>query len=124
MTLYRVHMTLARNDKFPEGSNAHGYDFVVPLDASMKLDPDSWKAHAQDCVVRRFWGDKQAERGLLRHAGKSWFIDYDVTAEGDEEPFFKLDRHEVKPGEYLSVSEPDGETRTFRIVSVMPFVQK
>lgn len=124
MTLYRVHMVLARNDEFPEGSSAHGYDFVVPLDQGKKLDPVAWKSHTKDCIVHRFWVREDDRRGRLRHAGSSWFIDYDEKIEGDEEPFFKLDRHEVKPGEYLSVTEPDGETRTFRIVSVEPYVKK
>ncbi|HMM13199.1 MAG TPA: hypothetical protein PKA57_01125 [Parvibaculum sp.] len=123
MTLYRVHMVLARNDEFPEGSSRHGYDFVVPLDEQGRLDPASWKSHAKDCVVRRFWVGEEDQRGRLRHAGTNWFIDYDETVVGDEEPFFKLDRHAVKTGEYLSVNERDGEAHTFRIVSVEPYVK-
>lgn len=124
MTLYRVHMVLARNDEFPEGSSAHGYDFVVPLDQTMKLDPAAWKNHAKDCVVHRFWQGEEDQRGRLRHTGSNWYIDYDEKTTGDEEPFFKLDRHEVKTGEYLSVTEQDGETLAFRIVSVAPYVKK
>lgn len=124
MTLSRVRMVLARNDEFPEGSAAHGYDLVVPLDASGKLDPAAWKNHTKDCVVRRFWANEDDQKGLLRHAGKSWFIDYDVSREGDEEPFFKLERHEVKVGEYLTVIEADGEPHTFKITSVEPFAKK
>lgn len=124
MTLYRVHMVLARNDEFPEGSSTHGYDFVVPLDRDRKLDPVVWKNHTKDCIVHRFWAGEDDRRGRLRHAGGAWFIDYDEKVVGDEEPFFKLDRHEVKTGEYLSVTEPDGETRAFRIVRVDPYVKK
>ena len=53
MTLYRVRMVLARNDEFPEGSNAHGYDLVVPLDDAGKLDPVSWKNHTKDCIAHK-----------------------------------------------------------------------
>lgn len=123
MTLYRVHMSLARNDEFPEGSAAHGYDFVVPLDGDMKLDPEAWKSHSKDCVVRYFSEGEDDQRGLLRHIGRGWVIDYDAaTPEGDE-PFFKLDRHQIQTGEYLSVKEDDGETRTYRIVSVEPWLK-
>ena len=118
MTLYRVHMTLARNEEYPNGSPAHGYDIVVPLDASMKLDPDAWKAHAKECVVRRFWQGEPDQK--LRHIGRGWAIDYDLSTPEADEPFFKLDRHEFKSGEYLSVTEQDGEMQTFRIVTVEP----
>lgn len=124
MTFYRVRMVLARNDEFPEGSNAHGYDLVVPLDEAGKLDPVSWKNHTKDCIVHRFWANAEDRRGILRHSGKNWFIDYDTKTEGDEEPFFKLERHEVKIGEYLSVTEPDGDSHTFRVVTLEPYVKK
>ncbi|GAK46815.1 conserved protein [Tepidicaulis marinus] len=123
MTLYRVRMHAARSEEFPEGSKAHGYDFVVPLDKQMRLDPDAWKNHSRDCRVHRFWSGEEDQRGLLRHIGRGWVFDYDEEETDDNEPFFKLDRHEIKEGEYLSVKEQDGETRTFQIVSVQPYVQ-
>ena len=113
-------MTLARNEEFPNGSPAHGYDLVVPLDADMKLDPDAWKVHAKECTVRRFWANEEEQKGFLRHIGRGWVIDYDMTTREGDEPFFKLDRHEFKAGEYLSVMEQEGEMQTFRIVTVEP----
>ncbi|MBX3506206.1 MAG: hypothetical protein KF895_12065 [Parvibaculum sp.] len=113
-------MTLARTEEHPNGSSAHGYDIVLPLDAAMKLDPDAWKAHAKECGVRRFWQGEPDQKGLLRHIGRGWVIDYDATTPEGDEPFFKLDRHEFKAGEYLSVREQDGEMQTFRIVTVEP----
>ncbi|MGB5092069.1 MAG: hypothetical protein WBN97_01995 [Parvibaculum sp.] len=121
MTLYRVHLTLARTQDHPQGSKTHGYDLVVPLDASGKLDPEAWKLHARDCTVRRFWEGEDDKRGLLRHIGRGWVIDYDKTTRSGDEPFFKLDRHEIKTGEYLSLLEEDGEMMTFHIASVTPF---
>lgn len=120
MTLHHVHMILARNEEFPDGSSAHGYDLVVPLDSDMKLDPEGWKTHAKECTVRRFWAGEGDQKGLLRHIGRGWVIDYDATTREGDEPFFKLDRHEFKSGEYLSVTEEDGEMQTFRIVTVEP----
>ena len=37
-----------------------------------------------------------------------------------DEPFFKLDRHKFAAGEYLSVTEEDGEMLTFRVATVTP----
>jgi hypothetical protein len=34
------------------------------------------------------------------------------------EPIFKFDRHAFVPGEYVSITEHDGVTRPFRVVSV------
>ncbi|MDE1172575.1 MAG: hypothetical protein PW790_02660 [Parvibaculaceae bacterium] len=120
MTLFHVHMILARTDEYPEGSNAFGYDLVLPLDAGMNLDPEGWKAHKEACTVRRFTEGQPDEHGLLRHIGRGWIIDYDVTDDEDNEPFFKLDRHKIDMGEYLSVTEADGEQRTFRVVTISP----
>ena len=120
MTLYRVHMTLARNDEYPNGSPAHGYDAVLPLDSEMRLDPEAWRQHSKECAVRRFWGDEEDAHGRLRHIGRGWVIDYDEDEVDDNEPFFKLDKHVVRPGEYLSVTEWDGEMRTFYVVTADP----
>ncbi len=123
MTLYRIHMNAARSEEHPEGSDKHGYDFVAPLDADHHLDPEAWKAHKEDCIVRRFTDGEPDERGLLRHIGKGWTIDYDPTSTDDNEPFFKLDKHLISVGEYLSVTEHDGEMRTFHIVAVQPYLK-
>lgn len=122
MTLYRIHMNAARSDEFPEGSDKHGYDLVAPLDNEKHLDAAAWKAHKDDCWVRRFWAGEE-ERGMLRHIGKGWIVDYDPSSTDDNEPFFKLDKHLIDVGEYLSVTENDGEMRTFQIVAVQPYVK-
>jgi hypothetical protein len=36
----------------------------------------------------------------------------------DDEPAFKFDRHSFTAGEYVSITEHDGVTRPFKIVSV------
>lgn len=124
MTLYKIHMNAARSDEFPNGSKAHGYEFVAPLDENMLLDPAAWQNHKKDCIVRRFWNGEPDERGLLRHIGRGWVIDYDPDETDDNEPFFKLDKHKLSVGEYLSVTENDGEMRTFHIVASEPYLGK
>ncbi|MDO8423246.1 MAG: hypothetical protein Q7S99_13905 [Parvibaculum sp.] len=118
MTLHRVHLTLARNEEYPTGSPAHGYDLVVPLDAAGMLDAEGWKAHSKACTVRRFWQGEEDRKGLLRHIGRGWAIDYDASTREADEPFFKLDKHIFKTGEYVSVTEEDGEMLTFRIDTI------
>ena len=36
----------------------------------------------------------------------------------EDEPLFKLDRHTLVQGEYVSITEHDGVLRTFRVVGV------
>jgi len=50
-------------------------------------------------------------------------IDYDPSTTDDNEPFFKLDKHKLEVGEYLSVKEADGDLVTFQIVSVQPYLK-
>lgn len=124
MTLYHVHMQLARTPEFPEGSKDHGYDLVLPLTSEQRFDIRAWKTEKGAGKVRRFWGSEEPRQGQLRHAGHQWFVDYDVKQEGDEEPFFKLENHKIARGEYLSLSEAGGETHTFLITGVTPLPEK
>jgi hypothetical protein len=120
MPLRRIRLELARTREFPEGSSRHGYEFVAPLDRSGALDPAAWKISRHACTVVRFWGDTAHEHGTLIHRrdGK-WVFSYEPGDE-DDEPVFRLDRHRFIVGEYVSVTEHDGVTRTFRIVAVEP----
>jgi hypothetical protein len=68
--------------------------------------------------VRRFTRGEADEHGRLVHVGKGWHFDYDATKSDDDERVFKLDRHVITEGEYLSITEHDGAMRTFKIASV------
>lgn len=116
----RVRLELARNPGFPDGSPHHGYEFVAPLDKDGRLDPEGWRKERKACTVRRFWGEADDEHGLLVHGKAGWWFDYDSDDEDDDEPLFRLDRHTLKQGEYVSVLEHDGKLMAFKIVSVRP----
>jgi len=122
MALMSIHLTLARDPEFPEGSEAHGYDFVAPLDQSGHLDADEWRKTRDKCRVRRFWNGDADELGHLIHTrGRAWVFHYDIEGPLDEdEPGYRFDSHLFKPGEYVSIREQDGSTRTFRVASVRP----
>jgi hypothetical protein len=120
MGLMRIRLELGRVQEFPEGSVRHGYEFVAPLTGDGHIDAESWRAAKAMCTVRRFWGDDPEERGFLRHLGHGWRFDYPGRPTSDDEPFFKLDRHTIEPGGYVSVTEHDGVQRPFKIVSVRP----
>lgn len=120
MTLYRVRLELARSKEAPQGDPSHAYVVVAPLDAKGHLDPSSWKSSRGRCTVERIVRGNVEERGHLAHVGHGWHFDYKAGTGDDDEPLYKLDRHEIRDGEYISVTEHDGVLRTFRVVSVTP----
>jgi hypothetical protein len=120
MPLKRIHLELARHRDFPNGSRHHGYDLTAPLDDDGHLVAGEWKTTRAACRVRRFWAGAPEEHGLLVHRpGGAWVIDYNPSSRSDDEPGFKFDKHRFVPGEYVSITEHDGEQRAFRVVSVL-----
>jgi hypothetical protein len=116
--LRTIRLELARTKEFPQGNPSCGYEFVAPLDAEGHLDLETFKQHKGDCRVHRFWAGEKVQAGALLHLGRDrWVFSYDIGSE-DDEPAFRFDRHQFLPGEYVSITEHDGETRPFRIVSV------
>lgn len=120
--LSRIRLELARNPDFPEGSAAHGYNIIAPLDPDGKLDQRAWKKFRQTCRVQRFWKGEEDKIGRLSHKpGGIWFVDYDPKTDTDDEPGFRFGSHVFRSGEYVSIRENDGVLRTFRVVSVVEY---
>ena len=121
MPLKRIRLELARGAGFPEGSPAHGYEFIAPLTADGHLDPEGWHTERDRCRVHRFWRGEGDAHGRLVHRGRRWAFHYeDGLPEDDEEPIFRFDQHRFTEGEYVSITEHDGVQRTFRVVYVVP----
>lgn len=123
MTLKRIRLELARSPDFPNGSAAHGYEFTAPLTVDGHLDPAEWRDNKAACTVRRFWTGEDDEPGVLVHMGQGWRFHYDDEDPLEDEPLYKLDRHTIREGEYLSITEHDGVLRTFRVVRITPRVR-
>ena len=120
MRLSRIHLELARSKEQPDGDPHFGYEFVAPLDSAGHLDAKAWAEVKGACMVRHFAPGADDETGHLVHRGKGWIFDYDNDDTDDDEPVFKLDKHTIKQGEYLSITEHDGISRTFKIATVRP----
>lgn len=119
--LRRIRLDLARAPGFPEGSHAHGYDFIAPIGEDGHIMAEEWKRVRERCRVRRFWGHEADEIGhLIRKPGGSWAFQYDIHGpEGSDETGYRFDTHVFKPGEYVSIREHDGVLRTFFVRSVV-----
>ena len=90
----------------------------APLTDDGHLDQDEWRDVKEQCKIRRFWHGEDDEHGHLVHRGRGWSFQYDDEPIEEDEPLFKLDRHILIEGEYVSITEHDGVLRTFRIVRV------
>lgn len=118
--LHRVRLELARTKGFPDGSSAHGYEFVAPLDAEGRLDPALWRTTRERCRVRRFWAGDDDDLGRLELRRGNWFFHYDPEADEDDEAGYKLAQHTFNIGDYVSIRDDDGELHTFRVVAADP----
>lgn len=117
-SLKKVRLELARTKEFPDGNPRCGYEFTAPLTKDGRLDLELYKQQKSACRVQRFWEGEKAERGTLLHLGRDrWVFSY-APGTDDDEPAFKFDRHSFVPGEYVSITEHDGVTRPFKVVSV------
>jgi len=119
LPLRKIRLELARTPDHPDGSGEHGYEFTAPLDAEGRFDADEWRASRDKCTVHRFWRGEDDQHGRLIHRGTRWAFHYDGDDEDEgDEPIFRFDRHTFTQGEYVSITEHDGEMRTFRVVRV------
>ena len=120
--LYEIKLELARTAEHPVGDSGHSYDFIAPLDEEGKLDSESWRDNRAKCTVRRHAPREDVERGHLVHTqGRQWAFHYDLDEEpDDDESGFKFSNHVFHEGEYVSITEHDGETRPYRIAYCRP----
>lgn len=123
-TFKRIRLNLARSPEFPQGSTRRGYEFVAPLDADDHIDLEQWKAHKENCRVRRFWEGEPDEVGQLVHSGGGrhgrWVFDYDPEETTDDESGYRFDSHSFRQGDYVSIRGDADEIYTFVVVSVEP----
>jgi len=120
MSLMTIRLELGRTQEAPNGDPHHGYEFVAPLNGNGHLDAIEWCSSKGMCGVRSFRPGHPERKGMLRHVGQGWRFDYLPGRTEDDEPFFKLDRHVIAPGLYVTVMEDDGVQRPFKIASVTP----
>ena len=112
-----VRLLLAREKGHPAGERHEGYDLLVPLDKSGRLDPHEWKIHQTSCRVRHFSGAGDTRIGRLRRKpGGQWYFDY-AEGERDDEIGFHLGEERFVTGEYVSIGR-NGIMHTYQVERV------
>ena len=118
--LKHVRMELARDHDYPNGSRERAYELVAPIDEEGHIVVEAWRLLRDRCRVKRFWPGEPSEVGHLVHKpGGAWAFHYDIHGDAaHDETGYRLDKHKLAPGEYISIKEQDGVMRTFRVTAV------
>src|SRR5690606_1971514 len=119
MALHHIRLELAREPDHPHGNADDGYDLVLTLDKDARLDAAAIAAAPQNTRVRRFKGTQTLAVGQLTRAEDGrWVLDLpgeDTDAEG-----FRLEDEQFVVGEYVSLAQPGGEMRAYRVTLAQP----
>lgn len=116
MTWTTIRLELARTREFPNGSPAHAYVLRLPLTQDGTIDPQEFDARPELATVRRFWPGEPERSGYIIHKGGGWAFSYAVGEE-DDETIFHLESHPLRIGDYLTLTEPDGDKWPYQVKS-------
>ena len=119
MTWNSIRLELARTKEFPQGSASRCYLLRLPLAEDGTIDEEVRKAEPRRATVRRFWPNEPDLSGYVIRTPKGWAFSYRIGEE-DDETVFHLETHPMRLGEYITLTEPDGQRLPFRVASVRP----
>ena len=112
-----IRLELARTPDFPEGSASRAYLLHLPLREDGLIDETSFREAPASATVRRFWPSEPDMAGYVIRARGGWAFSYE-PGEEDDECIFHLETHPIRPGEYITLTEPDGRRLPFRVASL------
>ncbi|GGJ38907.1 hypothetical protein GCM10011320_53160 [Neoroseomonas lacus] len=117
-----VLLALAAGPGFPEGSPDHRYEITLVLDAAGRPDGQAWAEDPAPWRARRIVpGAAPVEGDVQFEPDHGWSIRFfDAAAEGPDAPEtgFDVGPDPMRPGEYVTVTEPGGTAFTYRVVGV------
>jgi hypothetical protein len=117
-----VLLALAAGPGLPEGSPDHRFELTLVLDAAGRPDAAAWRADPDPWPARRMAPDGSAVEGDVRHdPDHGWSVRL-IGAAGETEDApearFDFGAGPVRPGEHVTVIEPDGTEFAYRVVAV------
>ena len=117
-----VTLVMANGPGFPQGSADHRYELDVTLTPGGHLDPAAWRADPKVWPATRSWPGSPPRPGDVQWDDDTgWFLSFaQANGEAAAEPLHALIRNagQLRPGEYLTIREPDGTEYGYRVVSV------
>ena len=120
----KVTLVLASGPGFPHGDPENRYEIEVTLDSTGRLDPEAWFADPNPWPARRHWRGEWPHDGdvQLDEETGAWSLRFfPKPGEAGEAPPHEVIRTNMpmRPGEYLTIREPDGKEFAYRIVSTV-----
>ena len=119
MALHHIRLELAREPGHPHGDADDGYDLVLTLDKDARLDAATVSAAPDRTRVRRFQGGQTLAVGQLTRADDGRWV-LDLPGEDADAQGFRLEDEQFVVGEYVSLAQPGGEMRPYRVSLVQP----
>lgn len=117
MTWNNIRLELARTKDFPQGSASRCYLLRLPLTEEGMIDEPALKAHPGRATVRRFWPNEADLSGYVIRTSGGWAFSYRPGAD-DDEAVFHLETHPLRTGNYVTLTEPDGQRLPFRVANL------
>ncbi len=106
----------------PEGSPEHRYEIQMELDGQGRPDVEVWEGAPAPWPARRFWpGDGLMQGEVFHDDDTGWHLRFYSRDDGPvDAPISSVLRNSgsYRPGEFVTVSEPDGAEYSWRIVGV------
>lgn len=115
-------LALTAGAGFPDGNPGHRYEIELALDAGGRPDAAAWAADPVPWRARRIVPGADAEPGDVQHdPDHGWSIRFfGRAADGPDAPetHFQCGPDPLRPGDYVTVTEPDGIEFVYRVVGV------
>ncbi|MGE5723301.1 MAG: hypothetical protein ACM3YM_12665 [Sphingomonadales bacterium] len=119
MNWKNIRLELARTRDFPEGSASRAYLLRLPVGDDGLIDEAALRAAPARATVRRHWPSEPDMTGYVIRTPRGWALSY-RKGEDDDETIYHLETHAMRQGEYITLTEPDGQKLPFRIASLQP----
>lgn len=117
MSWKSIRLELARTREFPEGSASRCYVLRLPIGDDGFIEEEAMKEAPAQATVRRFWPNQRDMSGYVIGTPRGWAFSY-RPGEEDDETVFHLETHPIRLGEYITLTEPDGQKLPFRVASL------
>ena len=112
-----IRLELASSWEFPRGSAGRTYLIRLPLTEDGRIDTVSLEAQPARATVRRYWPNEADRVGSLVRTPLGYAIRYDIGGNG-EPRLFEFGAEEIRIGEQIMLTEPDGRELQFKVASL------